>query len=135
MATLLGSESQQHTGRKRRNSSGNIVAKFAAVRITGKGFSRGTQVRENAVVLRDKRRRRVARSRPGSRAAAQAERGDASPGHRAGGDAVALSLPPRLRLQKANGYIYSAQQRQGKNPGAQPRWASCPKRVICVVPF
>lgn len=108
MATLLGSESQQHTGRKRRNSSGNIVAKFTAVRITGKGFSRGTQVRENAVVFRDKRRRGVARSRPGSRAAPEAEHGDASPGIERG-DAVALSpsppLPSSASSAKANRYI------------------------------
>lgn len=105
MATLLGSESQQHTGRKKRNGNGNIVAKFADVRITGKGFNRGTQVRENTVVFRDKRRRRVARSRPGSRAAAEAEHRDASPGVERG-DAVARSLPRQLRLQKLTATIF-----------------------------
>lgn len=46
MATLLGCESPC-TGGKRRDCSSNIVAKFTASKITGQGFSRGTQVREN----------------------------------------------------------------------------------------
>lgn len=45
MATLLGSESPC-TGGKRRNCNSNIVTKFTASKITGQGFSRGTQVRE-----------------------------------------------------------------------------------------
>lgn len=44
MATLLGTDSP-HSGGKRRNCCGNIVAKFAGSKITGQGFSRGTQVR------------------------------------------------------------------------------------------
>lgn len=45
MATLLASESPC-TGGKRRNCNSNIVTKFTASKITGQGFSRGTQVRE-----------------------------------------------------------------------------------------
>lgn len=45
MATLLGSESPC-TGGKRRNCTSNIVTKFTASKITGQGFSRGTQVRQ-----------------------------------------------------------------------------------------
>lgn len=45
MATLLGSESPC-TGGKRRHCNGNVVTKFTASKITGQGFSRGTQVRE-----------------------------------------------------------------------------------------
>lgn len=110
MATLLGSESQQHTGRKQRNGNGNIVAKFADVRITGKGFSRGTQVRENTVVFRDKRRRRVARSRPGSPAAAEAEHGDTSPGsseEMRSLSRVLYPVPPSVSFANANSYINS----------------------------
>lgn len=127
MATLLGSESQQHTGRKRRSSSGNIVAKFTAVRITGKGFSRGTQVRENAVVFRDKRRRGVARSRPGSRAASEAEHGDASPGNERG-DAVALSRPPPPLYPRQQKLTDTSRRitTTTRGPGAQSRLASCP---------
>lgn len=49
MATLLGSE-PPCTGGKRRNCNSNIITKFTASRITGQGFSRGTQVRETAHV-------------------------------------------------------------------------------------
>ena len=49
MATLLGSESPC-TGGKRRNCNSNIVTKFTASKITGQGFSRGTQVRETVPV-------------------------------------------------------------------------------------
>lgn len=44
MATLLGSYSPQ-TGGKPRNCSSNIVTRFTGSKITGQGFSRGTQVR------------------------------------------------------------------------------------------
>lgn len=54
MATLLGTESH-YTGGKRRNGNSNIVTKFAATKITGKGFSRGTQVRETVLISNVKR--------------------------------------------------------------------------------
>lgn len=44
MAMLLGSD--PCTAGKRRNCNSNIVTTFAASKITGQGFSRGTQVRE-----------------------------------------------------------------------------------------
>lgn len=50
MATLLGSESP-YTGGKRRNCNNNIVTKFTASKITGQGFSRGTQVRKTMHIL------------------------------------------------------------------------------------
>lgn len=50
MATLMGSESPS-TGGKRRNCNSNIVTKFTASKITGQGFSRGTQVRETMHIL------------------------------------------------------------------------------------
>lgn len=50
MATLLGSESPC-TGGKRRHCNGNIIAKFTASKITGQGFSRGTQVGETTRVF------------------------------------------------------------------------------------
>uniref|UniRef100_A0A3Q1CML6 Transient receptor potential cation channel, subfamily C, member 4 associated protein a n=1 Tax=Amphiprion ocellaris TaxID=80972 RepID=A0A3Q1CML6_AMPOC len=54
MATLLGSESPC-TGGKRRNCSSNIVTKFTASKITGQGFSRGTQLPGGLLQERDKR--------------------------------------------------------------------------------
>lgn len=45
MATLLGSDSTC-TGGKRRNCNGNIVTKLTTTKISGRGYSRGTQVRE-----------------------------------------------------------------------------------------
>lgn len=50
MATLLGSESPC-TGGKRRHCNSNIVTKFSASKVTGQGFSRGTQVREKVQAL------------------------------------------------------------------------------------
>lgn len=50
MATLLGCESPCTRG-KRRNYSSNIITKFTATKITGQGFSRGTQVGETTFVL------------------------------------------------------------------------------------
>ncbi|TKS71029.1 Short transient receptor potential channel 4-associated protein [Collichthys lucidus] len=54
MATLLGSESPC-TGGKRRNCTSNIVTKFTASKITGQGFSRGTQLPGGLLQERDKR--------------------------------------------------------------------------------
>uniref|UniRef100_A0A3Q3XD52 Uncharacterized protein n=1 Tax=Mola mola TaxID=94237 RepID=A0A3Q3XD52_MOLML len=54
MATLLGCESPC-TGGKRRDCSSNIVAKFTASKITGQGFSRGTQLPAGLLQERDKR--------------------------------------------------------------------------------
>ncbi|XP_030584535.1 transient receptor potential cation channel, subfamily C, member 4 associated protein a [Archocentrus centrarchus] len=54
MATLVGCESPCTRG-KRRNCSSNIVAKFAATKITGQGFSRGTQLPGGLLQERDKR--------------------------------------------------------------------------------
>lgn len=54
MATLLGTESH-YTGGKRRNGNSSIVTKFTATKITGKGFSRGTQVRETVLISNVKR--------------------------------------------------------------------------------
>lgn len=79
MATLLGTESH-YTGGKRRNGKSNIVIKFTATKITGKGFSRGTQVRETVLISNVKTSRHVGRSRPGTCAAGQTEHEDASPG-------------------------------------------------------
>lgn len=50
MATFVKSEFTC-TGRKRRNSNSNIVTKLMTSKITGKGFSRGTQVGEITPVL------------------------------------------------------------------------------------
>lgn len=49
MATLLGSDSPC-TGGKRGHGNSNIVTKLTASKITGRGVSRGTQVRETTHV-------------------------------------------------------------------------------------
>nr|XP_040060502.1 transient receptor potential cation channel, subfamily C, member 4 associated protein a [Gasterosteus aculeatus aculeatus] len=54
MATLLGSESSC-TGGKRRVCNGSIVTKFTASKITGQGFSRGTELPGGLLQERDKR--------------------------------------------------------------------------------
>uniref|UniRef100_A0A3B4BG34 Uncharacterized protein n=1 Tax=Periophthalmus magnuspinnatus TaxID=409849 RepID=A0A3B4BG34_9GOBI len=54
MATLQGSESP-FTGAKRRRCQGNIVTKFTISKVSGRGFSRGTQVRSCLLQERDKR--------------------------------------------------------------------------------
>uniref|UniRef100_A0A671VX62 Transient receptor potential cation channel, subfamily C, member 4 associated protein a n=1 Tax=Sparus aurata TaxID=8175 RepID=A0A671VX62_SPAAU len=54
MATLLGCESPC-TGGKRRNCNSNIVTKFTSSKITGRGFSRGTQLPGGLLQERDKR--------------------------------------------------------------------------------
>ncbi|XP_075997030.1 transient receptor potential cation channel, subfamily C, member 4 associated protein a [Genypterus blacodes] len=54
MATLLGSESPC-TGGKRRHCKSNIIAKFSASKVTGQGFSRGTQLPTDLLHERDKR--------------------------------------------------------------------------------
>ncbi|XP_014909984.1 transient receptor potential cation channel, subfamily C, member 4 associated protein a [Poecilia latipinna] len=53
MATLLGSEFSS-SGRKRRNCNSNIVTKLTSSKITGKGFSRGTQLPGGLLQERDK---------------------------------------------------------------------------------
>lgn len=58
MATLLGSESSC-TGGKRRVCNGSIVTKFTASKITGQGFSRGTEVRETMHVSASKDSRKL----------------------------------------------------------------------------
>lgn len=91
MATLLGTESH-YTGGKRRNGNSNIVTKFAATKITGKGFSRGTQVRETVLISSVKRVGMFGRSRPGTCAAGRTGHEDASPGTAA----QSSSLPPAV---------------------------------------
>ncbi|XP_029358820.1 transient receptor potential cation channel, subfamily C, member 4 associated protein a [Echeneis naucrates] len=54
MATLRGFESPC-TGGKRRNCNSNIVTKFTASKITGQGFSRGTQLPGGLLQEREKR--------------------------------------------------------------------------------
>ncbi|TNN52506.1 Short transient receptor potential channel 4-associated protein [Liparis tanakae] len=54
MATLLGSESPCAAG-KRRHCNSSIVAKFTASKITGQGFSRGTELPGGLLQERDKR--------------------------------------------------------------------------------
>ncbi|KAL7406985.1 hypothetical protein ABVT39_001166 [Epinephelus coioides] len=54
MATVLGSESPCTAG-KRRNCHSNIITKFTASKITGQGFSRGTQLPGGLLQERDKR--------------------------------------------------------------------------------
>ncbi|TNM88413.1 hypothetical protein fugu_004667 [Takifugu bimaculatus] len=54
MATLLGSYSPQ-TGGKPRNCCSNIVTRFTGSKITGQGFSRGTQLPGGLLQERDKR--------------------------------------------------------------------------------
>uniref|UniRef100_A0A672JJD4 Transient receptor potential cation channel, subfamily C, member 4 associated protein a n=1 Tax=Salarias fasciatus TaxID=181472 RepID=A0A672JJD4_SALFA len=54
MATLLGSDSPC-TGARRTLCTGNIVTKFTTSKITGKGFSRGTQLPGGLLQERDKR--------------------------------------------------------------------------------
>ncbi|MEQ2220425.1 hypothetical protein ILYODFUR_005324 [Ilyodon furcidens] len=53
MATLLGSEFSS-SGRKRRNCNNNIVTKLTSSKITGKGFSRGTELPGGLLQERDK---------------------------------------------------------------------------------
>ncbi|KAK7907461.1 hypothetical protein WMY93_016073 [Mugilogobius chulae] len=54
MATFQGSESP-FTGAKRRRCQGNIVTKFTISKVTGRGFSRGTQLPGGLLQERDKR--------------------------------------------------------------------------------
>ncbi|XP_038553026.1 short transient receptor potential channel 4-associated protein-like [Micropterus salmoides] len=54
MATLLGSGSPC-TGGKRRHCTSNIIKKFTASKITGQGFSRGTQLPGGLLQEREKR--------------------------------------------------------------------------------
>ncbi|KAM9408097.1 transient receptor potential cation channel, subfamily C, member 4 associated protein a [Pholidichthys leucotaenia] len=53
MATLLGSDSPFSRG-KRKNCSNNIIAKLTASKLTGQGFSRGTQLPGGLLQERDK---------------------------------------------------------------------------------
>ena len=79
MATLLGSESPC-TGGKRRHCRSNIITTFTASKITGQGFSQGTQVREATRVATVQHVRKLLHRDQGLALAMQPENGAAVPG-------------------------------------------------------